>query len=221
MSFSTKILITISSVVTISDKWDMFVHTQFMFVTGLKTWTKWTILKHAFLREVYKHNTVLQGRSRVVRCSRVGCWCWCAGSWRCLSPPWCGPACGSPCSRGQPWCQVSPGWSNTGTLSCSGPMFSAWLNPPIEPLLRLYVFNITNPEEVGVAGLDPASCTLSQVLLGSDPVTVELGPYVYSSTLERQILQVRHFYFNREISKKNQQTRYNLSFLVANSNSGF
>ena len=81
-------------------------------------------------------------------------------------------------------------------------MFSAWLNPPIEPLLRLYVFNITNPEEVGVAGLDPASCTLSQVLLGSDPVTVELGPYVYSSTLERQILQVRHFYFNREISKK-------------------
>ena len=155
MSFSTKILITISSVVTISDKWDMFVHTQFMFVTGLKTWTKWTILKHAFLREVYKHNTVLQGRSREVRCSRVDCWCWCAGSWRWLCPPWCGPACGSPCSRGQPWCQVSPGWSNTGTLSCSGPMFSAWLNPPIEPLLRLYVFNITNPEEVGVAGLDP------------------------------------------------------------------
>ena len=112
-------------------------------------------LKHAFLREVYKDNTVLQGRSREVRCSRVDCWCWCAGSWRCLSPRWCGPACGSPCSRGQPWCQVSPGWSNTGTLSCSGPMFSAWLNPPIEPLLRLYVFNITNPEEVGVAGLDP------------------------------------------------------------------
>ena len=84
-------------------------------------------------------------------------------------------------------------------------MFSAWLNPPIEPLLRLYVFNITNPEEVGVAGLDPTSCTLSQVLLGSDPVTVELGPYVYRSTLERQILQVRHFYFNREISKKSNQ----------------
>ena len=54
-----------------------------------------------------------------------------------------------------PGVRCLPGWSNTGTLSCSGPMFSAWLNPPIEPLLRLYVFNITNPEEVGVAGLDP------------------------------------------------------------------
>ena len=31
----------------------------------------------------------------------------------------------------------------------SGPMFSAWLTPPIVPHLSVYVFNITNPEEVG------------------------------------------------------------------------
>ena len=24
-------------------------------------------------------------------------------------------------------------------------MLSAWLNPPIEPLMKVYVFNITNP----------------------------------------------------------------------------
>ena len=28
-------------------------------------------------------------------------------------------------------------------------MFSAWLTPPIVPHLSVYVFNITNPEEVG------------------------------------------------------------------------
>merc|ERR1712012_835220 len=47
-----------------------------------------------------------------------------------------------------------------------GPMFSAWLTPPIVPHLSVYVFNITNPEEV---------------LVGLDPITEELGPYVYSA----------------------------------------
>ena len=56
-------------------------------------------------------------------------------------------------------------------------MLSAWLNPPIEPLLKLYVFNITNPQEV---------------LEGADPRTQELGPYVYRSSLERQISTVRN-----------------------------
>ena len=54
-------------------------------------------------------------------------------------------------------------------------MLSVWLNPPIEPLLKLYVFNITNPEEV---------------LEGEDPVSQELGPYVYRSSLERQVTTV-------------------------------
>ena len=54
-------------------------------------------------------------------------------------------------------------------------MLSVWLNPPIEPLLKLYVFNITNPEEV---------------LEGADPVSQELGPYVYRSSLERQVTTV-------------------------------
>ena len=35
----------------------------------------------------------------------------------------------------------------------SGPMFSAWLTPPIVPHLSVYVFNITNPEEVGYLSL--------------------------------------------------------------------
>ena len=61
------------------------------------------------------------------------------------------------------------------TALASGPMLSAWLNPPIEPLMKLYVFNITNPREV---------------LEGADPDTQELGPYVYRSSLERQVIQV-------------------------------
>ena len=64
------------------------------------------------------------------------------------------------------------------TLSvCPGPMLSAWLKPPIKPLMKLYVFNITNPQEV---------------LEGLDPQTEELGPYVYRSSLERQITTVTH-----------------------------
>lgn len=54
-------------------------------------------------------------------------------------------------------------------------MLSAWLTPPILPLLKIYVFNITNPE---------------QVLSGLDPVTEELGPYVYSATHLRRLVSV-------------------------------
>ena len=54
-------------------------------------------------------------------------------------------------------------------------MLSAWLNPPIEPLMKVYVFNITNPQEV---------------LEGVGPDTQELGPYVYRSSLEREITTV-------------------------------
>ena len=61
-------------------------------------------------------------------------------------------------------------------LSPGGPMFSAWLTPPLTPLLRLHVFNITNP---------------AAVLAGQDPVTVELGPYVYTATHIRSLTPVK------------------------------
>ena len=32
----------------------------------------------------------------------------------------------------------------------SGPMLSAWLTPPIIPLLKIHVFNITNPDKVSI-----------------------------------------------------------------------
>lgn len=59
-------------------------------------------------------------------------------------------------------------------LSVGGPMFTAWLTPPIVPLLKVYVFNITNG---------------AQVLQGEDPITQELGPYVYSATHIRTVAQ--------------------------------
>ena len=30
----------------------------------------------------------------------------------------------------------------------SGPMLAAWLTPPIVPILKVYLFNITNPSQV-------------------------------------------------------------------------
>merc|ERR1719412_1191190 len=59
------------------------------------------------------------------------------------------------------------------TALVSGPMLSAWLTPPIIPLLKIHVFNITNPE---------------QVMNGEDPETEELGPYVYSATHMRRLV---------------------------------
>ena len=32
----------------------------------------------------------------------------------------------------------------------SGPMLAAWLTPPIVPLLKIHVFNITNPDQVSI-----------------------------------------------------------------------
>jgi len=64
-------------------------------------------------------------------------------------------------------------------LTVGGPMFSAWLTPPIVPLLKVYVFNITNG---------------AQVLEGADPMTEEIGPYVYSATHIRTVVQVGTVY---------------------------
>ena len=54
-------------------------------------------------------------------------------------------------------------------------MFTAWLSPPIVPLLQVYVYNITNSLEV---------------MEGRQPVTQELGPYVYSAAQSREVVQV-------------------------------
>ena len=39
-----------------------------------------------------------------------------------------------------------------------------WIDPPVEPKLKIYIFNFTNPEEF---------------LQGAKPDLVELGPYVF------------------------------------------
>jgi len=31
---------------------------------------------------------------------------------------------------------------------CTGPMLTAWLDPPVVPQLHIHLFNITNPQEV-------------------------------------------------------------------------
>ena len=46
----------------------------------------------------------------------------------------------------------------------------AWLNPPVRPLLRLYLFNTTNPEAF---------------LRGEKPHLVEVGPYVYEEEWQK------------------------------------
>ena len=49
-------------------------------------------------------------------------------------------------------------------LRPDGEVTAAWLNPPIKPLLRVYLFNVTNP-----AGF----------LDGEKPKLQEVGPFVY------------------------------------------
>ena len=62
------------------------------------------------------------------------------------------------------------------SIILSGPMLTAWLTPPIVPILKVYLFNITNP---------------AQVLQGQDPITEEIGPYVYSATHIRRLIEVK------------------------------
>ena len=72
-------------------------------------------------------------------------------------------------------------------------MLSAWLTPPVLPLLKIYVFNITNPEEVRCevswSGIIVTN-QLCQVMAGQDPVTEELGPFVYTATHLRRLVSV-------------------------------
>ena len=39
-----------------------------------------------------------------------------------------------------------------------------WIDPPVEPKLKIYIFNFTNPDEF---------------LQGAKPDLVEVGPYVF------------------------------------------
>ena len=43
-------------------------------------------------------------------------------------------------------------------------MLRLWADPPLTPLLKVFIFNVTNPDEI---------------LAGKIPVVEELGPYVY------------------------------------------
>jgi len=48
---------------------------------------------------------------------------------------------------------------------------NAWINPPVEPLLKIHFFNVTNPEEY---------------LSGSVPQVQEVGPYTYQEKWVRE-----------------------------------
>ncbi len=43
-------------------------------------------------------------------------------------------------------------------------MLRLWSDPPLTPILKVFIFNVTNPDEI---------------LAGKIPVVEELGPYVY------------------------------------------
>ncbi len=43
-------------------------------------------------------------------------------------------------------------------------MLRLWSDPPLTPKLKIFIFNVTNPDEI---------------LAGKVPVVEELGPYVY------------------------------------------
>lgn len=45
-----------------------------------------------------------------------------------------------------------------------GESYEAWRKSPVEPLLKVYLFNLTNSEEF---------------LQGKKPILEEIGPYVY------------------------------------------
>lgn len=50
-------------------------------------------------------------------------------------------------------------------LRYGGQSFGWWANPPVEPRIKIYVYNVTNADEF--------------LNNGSKPILDELGPYVY------------------------------------------
>ncbi|XP_028139088.1 lysosome membrane protein 2 isoform X1 [Diabrotica virgifera virgifera] len=54
--------------------------------------------------------------------------------------------------------------------------FSWWAKPPVEPKIRLYIYNVTNADEF--------------LNNGSKPIVNELGPYVYRERWERKNISI-------------------------------
>ncbi|KDR20477.1 Scavenger receptor class B member 1 [Zootermopsis nevadensis] len=54
--------------------------------------------------------------------------------------------------------------------------FGWWRKPPVEPVIRIYVYNVTNPEEF--------------LYEGKKPMLDELGPYVYEEVWEKVNLRI-------------------------------
>lgn len=55
---------------------------------------------------------------------------------------------------------------NQIALRPGGQSFGWWAQPPVEPFIRIYVYNVTNADEF--------------LNNGSKPILNELGPYVYT-----------------------------------------
>lgn len=68
-------------------------------------------------------------------------------------------------------------------LIAKGDMFSSWLDPPVQPHLTIYAFNLTNPQEV---------------LLGAKPHVQEVGPFVYKTVTLKDTDNTLHWGQNGE-----------------------
>jgi len=57
------------------------------------------------------------------------------------------------------------------TLKDGGQVFTMWKKPPVHPVMKVYVYNVTNPDDF--------------LTNGDKPILDELGPYVYIETWEK------------------------------------
>ena len=64
-----------------------------------------------------------------------------------------------------------------------------WIDPPVHPVLNIYMFNLTNPDEF---------------LQGAKPRYDEIGPYVFTDTWEKDNVQWK----NGDDSIEYSQLRY-------------
>ena len=62
------------------------------------------------------------------------------------------------------------------TLTQGSQMFKMWSNPPVEPVMRCYIYNFTNIEEF-LAGE------------AETPLLQEVGPYSYSAKHEKEVTE--------------------------------
>nr|CAH0101993.1 unnamed protein product [Daphnia galeata] len=81
-------------------------------------------------------------------------------------------------------------------LKVGGETYEMWRKPPVEPQMKIYFFNVTNPREF---------------LQGEKPIFREIGPYVYNEKWEKVNLTwhpngtvsyqpTKTFFFNQEMS---------------------